>query len=43
MKLSELIRNIQYTQIVLPKEEVEITGVNIDSRKVEAGDMFIAV
>lgn len=43
MKLSELIRNIQYTQIVLPKKEVEITGVNIDSRKVEAGDMFIAV
>ena len=43
MKLSELIRNIQYTQIVLPKEEVEVTGVNIDSRKVEAGDMFIAV
>lgn len=43
MKLSELIRNIPYTQIVLPKEEVEITGINIDSRKVEAGDMFIAI
>lgn len=43
MKLSELIRDIQYTQIVLPKEEVEITGVNIDSRKVEAGDLFIAI
>lgn len=43
MKLSELIRNIQYTQIVLPKEEVEVTGINIDSRKVEVGDMFIAI
>lgn len=43
MRLSELIRNIQYTQIVLPKEEVEVTGVNIDSRKVEEGDLFIAI
>lgn len=43
MKLSELIRNIQYTQIVLPKEEAEITGVNIDSRQVKQGDMFIAM
>lgn len=43
MRLSELIRNIQYTQIVLPKEEVEVTGVNIDSRKVEKGDLFIAI
>lgn len=43
MKLTELIRNIQYTRIILPKEEVEITGVNIDSRKVKQGDMFIAM
>lgn len=43
MKLSELIKNIQYTQIVLPKEEVEVTGVNIDSRKVQPGNMFIAI
>ena len=43
MKLSELTRNIQYTRIVLPKEEVEISGVNIDSRKVKQGDMFIAM
>ena len=43
MKLSELIRNIQYTQIVLPKEEAKITGVNIDSRQVKQGDMFIAM
>lgn len=43
MKLSELIKNIQYTQIVLPKEEVDVTGVNIDSRNVKPGDMFVAV
>ncbi|MBQ8451076.1 MAG: UDP-N-acetylmuramoyl-L-alanyl-D-glutamate--2,6-diaminopimelate ligase [Bacteroidaceae bacterium] len=43
MKLSELTRNIQYTRIILPKEEVEISGVNIDSRKVKQGDMFIAM
>lgn len=43
MRLSELIRNIQYTQIVLPKDEVEVTGVNIDSRLVKKGDMFIAM
>lgn len=43
MKLSELIRDIQYTQIVLPKEEAEVTGVNIDSRLVGPGDMFIAL
>ncbi len=43
MKLSELIRNIQYTRIVLPKEEVDVTAVNIDSRKIEQGNMFIAM
>lgn len=43
MKLSELIRNIQYTQLILPKEEVNITGVNIDSRLVKEGEMFIAM
>ncbi len=43
MKLNELLRNIQYTQIVLPKEEVQITGVNMDSRRVEEGDLFIAI
>ena len=43
MRLSELLRDIRYTRIVLPKEEVDITGVNIDSRQVKKGDMFIAV
>lgn len=43
MRLSELIRNIQYTRIVLPKEEVDVTGVSIDSRNVAKGNMFIAM
>lgn len=43
MRLSEITREIGYTQIVLPKEEVNITGVNIDSRQVKEGDIFIAI
>ncbi len=43
MRLSELIKNIQYSRIVLPKEEPDVTGVNIDSRQVQQGDMFIAM
>ena len=43
MRLSELTREIRYTQIILPKNESEITGVNIDSRLVKKGDIFIAV
>lgn len=43
MRLSDLLRDIQYSRLVLPKEEVEVLGVNIDSRIVQHGDMFIAV
>ena len=43
MKLSELLRETQCTRMVLPKEEVDIQGINIDSRLVKKGDMFIAV
>ncbi|MBO5263830.1 MAG: UDP-N-acetylmuramoyl-L-alanyl-D-glutamate--2,6-diaminopimelate ligase [Bacteroidaceae bacterium] len=43
MRLNELIKNIQYSRIVLPKEEPDVTGVNIDSRQVQQGDMFIAM
>lgn len=43
MKLNELIKHIQYTQLVLPKEEVNIEGVNIDSRNIKSDDMFIAM
>ena len=43
MRLSELLRETQCTRMVLPKEEVDIRGINIDSRLVQEGDMFIAV
>ena len=43
MKLNELIREIQYSRLVLPKDEVEVLGVNIDSRIIKAGEMFIAI
>ena len=43
MRLSELLKDIQYTHLVMPKEEVDVTGINIDSRLVQRGDMFIAV
>lgn len=43
MVLSELLREIQYSRLVLPKDEPEITGINIDSRLVHSGDLFIAV
>lgn len=43
MRLNELLREIQYTRLVLPKEEVDVQGINIDSRLVKEGDMFIAI
>lgn len=43
MKLSKLLKDITYTRIVLPKEEADITGVCIDSRKIEKGNLFIAM
>ncbi len=43
MRLNELLREIQYNRLVLPKDEVDVLGVNIDSRLVQKGDMFIAM
>ncbi len=43
MKLNNLTRDIQFIQLILPKNEVEITGINIDSRQIKKGDMFIAM
>ena len=43
MNLSELIKEIQYTHLVMPKNEVDVLGINIDSRLVQKGDMFIAI
>ncbi len=43
MKFGDLFKNISYTQLILPKDEVEIKGINIDSRLVKPGDMFVAM
>lgn len=42
MELKELIRNISPINIVGCTEK-EITGVNIDSRRIEAGHLFVAM
>ena len=42
MKLNELLKAIQPIQVV-GASDIEITGVNIDSRQVEAGHLFMAM
>lgn len=42
MKLQELLKNIQSVQVI-GDADVEVTGVNIDSRKVKDGNLFIAM
>ena len=42
MKLSELLRNVT-TISLIGNSEADITGVNIDSRKVERGHLFVAI
>ena len=42
MKLSELLKYVKPIDIVGDKE-VEVTGVNIDSRKIEQGHLFVAI
>lgn len=42
MNIRELVRPIKHKTII-GKEDVEITGINIDSRKIEKGHLFIAV
>ena len=42
MKLSELLKNIKPTAIVGDSER-EVTGIEIDSRKVAAGGLFVAM
>ena len=42
MKLNEVLKNIHPIKIV-GDAEVEITGVNIDSRRIKAGHLFIAM
>ncbi len=43
MQLNKITREIQSIHTILPKNESEITGVNIDSRLVAPGDIFIAM
>ena len=42
MKLNELLKNVSVLNII-GNAEVEITGVNIDSRRIESGHLFIAI
>lgn len=42
MKLSELLKNVKPLALI-GNADVEVTGVNIDSRKVQEGHLFIAM
>ena len=42
MKLSELLKNVEVLNS-LGDVDVDITGVNIDSRRIEKGHLFIAI
>ena len=42
MKLNELLKHVEVVEI-LGNMDVEITGVNIDSRRIEAGHLFVAI
>ena len=42
MKLKELLKNVSPLHIV-GDIEVDITGVNIDSRRIESGHLFVAI
>jgi UDP-N-acetylmuramoyl-L-alanyl-D-glutamate--2,6-diaminopimelate ligase len=42
MKLSELFRNIEVLNII-GDGEIDITGVNIDSRRIRDGHLFVAI
>ena len=42
MKLSELLKYVKPVSII-GDEQIDITGVNIDSRKIEKGHLFVAM
>ena len=42
MKLTELLKNVEVLNIIGDAEK-DITGVNIDSRRIEAGHLFVAI
>lgn len=42
MRLKELLTNVEVLN-VLGDTDIEVTGVNIDSRRIEAGHLFVAI
>jgi UDP-N-acetylmuramoyl-L-alanyl-D-glutamate--2,6-diaminopimelate ligase len=42
MKLNELLKNVKPICII-GSDDIDITGVNIDSRKIETGHLFVAI
>ena len=42
MKLIELLKYVT-PQTIIGNQEVDITGVNIDSRKIEKNHLFVAI
>ena len=42
MKLNELLKTVKPTQII-GNADIEITGVNIDSRNIQKGHLFVAI
>ena len=42
MKLNKLLKTVKPTQII-GNADIEITGVNIDSRKIQKGHLFVAI
>ena len=42
MRLNELLKNVEVLNTI-GQAEVEITGVNIDSRRIEKGHLFVAI
>ena len=42
MKLKELLKNLEVLNAI-GDTNTDITGVNIDSRRIEAGHLFVAV
>lgn len=42
MKLDQVLKNIQVTKQI-GHSEIDLTGINSDSRKIEAGHLFVAV
>jgi len=42
MKLDQVIKNIQVTNLI-GHSDIDLKGINSDSRKVESGHLFVAV